>query len=113
MPCKLLFSAPSLLESNKMKRLVQSAMEKSHLEPKSESTNGQLMSTNVAVTTEPLMDCSSAATKGDDHVAVDDIICSPPKNKCKAFDEEGILMGNELTYVYQDQLGTTALQSTV
>ena len=63
-------------------------MEKSHLEPKSESTNGQLISTNVAVTTEPLMDCSSAATKGDEHVALDDIICSPPKNKCKTFDEE-------------------------
>ena len=43
------------------------------------------------------MDCSSAATQGDDHVAVDDIVCSPPKKKCKIFDDEGIIMGNELT----------------
>ena len=97
LPCKLLFSSPSLLESNKMKTLVQSAMEKSHLEPKNESTNSRLTSTNAAATTEPLMDCSSAATQGDDHVAVDDIVCSPPKKTFQTFDEEGIIMGNELT----------------
>ena len=103
LPCKLLFSAPSLLESNKMKKLVQSAMEKSHLEPANNestlqsTTDSQFTSMN-GVTTEPsVMDCSSAATQGNDLVAVDDIVCSPPKKRCKAYDDEGIIMGSELT----------------
>ena len=103
LPCKLIFSAPSLLESNKMKKLVQSAMEKSHLEPANNestlqsTTDSQFTSMN-GVTTEPsVMDCSSAATQGNDLVAVDDIVCSPPKKRCKAYDDEGIIMGSELT----------------
>ena len=103
MPCKLIFSAPSLLESNKVKKLVQSAMEKSHLEPADnestmQSTTDSQFTSKNGLTTEPLvMDCSSASTQGNDLVAVDDIVCSPPKKRCKAFDDEGIIMGNELT----------------
>ena len=32
-------------------------------------------------------------------MAVDEIVCSPPKKRRKAYDEEGIIMGNELTDV--------------
>ena len=68
LPCKLLFSAPSLLETNKMKKLVQSAMEKSHLEPADNeptlqsTTDNQLTRMNKATTEPSVMDCSSAAT---------------------------------------------------
>ena len=30
-------------------------------------------------------------------MAVDSIMCSPPKKRSKTFDEEAIVMGNELT----------------
>ena len=96
-------SLPSLLESNKMKKLVKSAMEKSHLEPANnestlQSTSDSQFTSINGVTTEPsVMDCSSAATQGNDLVAVDDIVCSPPKKRCKAYDDEGIIMGSELT----------------
>ena len=45
------------------------------------------------------MDCGSAATQGNDVVAVDEMVCSPPKKRRKAHDEEGIIMDNELTDV--------------
>jgi len=88
LPCKLLFSAPSPVEFNKMRKLVISAMEKSHLEPSNESSESQLTVTvmNSATTTctEPsVMKCSGGTTQGDDHVAVDDIDCSPPKKRNK------------------------------
>ena len=35
----------------------------------------------------------------EDTMAVDDIMCSPPKKRSKNFDEEAIIMGNELTDV--------------
>ena len=34
-------------------------------------------------------------------MAVDNIMCSPPKKRSKIFDEEAIIMGNELTDVYR------------
>ena len=52
------------------------------------------------VTTEPsVMECSSAATywQVNDFVTVDYIVCSPSKKKHRAYDDEGIIMGNELT----------------
>ena len=42
------------------------------------------------------MDCGSAAIQVNDLIAIDDIVCSPPKKRCKAYDDEGIIMGNEL-----------------
>ena len=49
-------------------------------------------------TTEPsVMDCSSTATQVIDLVVADDIVGSPPKNRCKAYDDEGIIMGNKIT----------------
>ena len=49
-------------------------------------------------TIEPLvMDCNSAVIQVNDLIAIDDIVCSPPKKRCKAYDDEGIIMGNELT----------------
>ena len=104
--CKLLFRAPSLLESNKMKKLIQSAMEKSVLEPakneptlQSSTTDSQFTMENTTERQPTVMDCSSAATQGNYVVAVDEIVCSPPKKTRKAYDEEGIIMGNELTDV--------------
>jgi len=99
LPCKLLFSSPSPVEFNKMRKLVISAMEKSHLEPSTELSESQLTmivmnSITTTCTESSVMKCSGTTTQGDDHVAVDDIECSPPK---KIFDEEGIIMGNELT----------------
>ena len=74
LPCKLLFSAPSLLESNKIKSLVQSAMEKSHLKPANDepflqSTSDSHPTSINGPTTEPsVMDCSSAATQVNDFI---------------------------------------------
>jgi len=34
-----------------------------------------------------IMDCSSAATKVNDLIAIDDIVCSPPKKRRKAYDD--------------------------
>ena len=39
--CKLMFIAPSLLECNKMEKLVRSSLEVCHLEPQNESSNNQ------------------------------------------------------------------------
>ena len=50
--CKLLFHAPSLLESNKMKKLIQSAMEKSLLEPADNEPTLQSSTTDSQLTTE-------------------------------------------------------------
>jgi len=98
LPCKLHFSAPSLLESNKMKSLIQSAMEKNHLEPTDDEPFLQSTSDSHPIsmngpTAEPsVMDCSSTATKVNDLIAIDDIVCSPPKKRRKAYDDEGIIM---------------------
>ena len=71
------FSAPSLLEFNK----IQSTTEKNHLVPKmNQPSNSQLMIMNAATTTEPSK-CGSATTQSNDHVAAVDIVCSPPKKK--------------------------------
>ena len=106
LPCKLLFRAPSLLESNKMKKLIQSAMEKSLLEPADNEPTLQSSTTDSQLTTEDtterqpsVVDCSSAAIQGNDVVAVNEMVCSSPKKRRKAYDEEGIIMGNELTDV--------------
>jgi len=72
-------------------------MEKTHLEPANDepflqSTSDSHPTSMNGATTEPsALDCSSAATQGNDLVAIDDIVCS------KAYDDEGIIMGNELT----------------
>ena len=78
-------------------------MEKSHLEPADNestlqsTTNSQFTSMNGVITEPSVMDCGGAATQGNDLVAVDDIVYSPPKKRCKAYDDESIIMGNELT----------------
>ena len=99
LPCKLLFRAPSLLESNKMKKLIQSVMEKSLLEPADNEPTLQSSTTDSQLTTEDtterqpsVMDCSSAATQSNDVVAVDEMVCFPPKKRRKAYDEEGIII---------------------
>ena len=68
--CKVLFSAPSLLESNKIKKLVQSAKEKSHLEPAILTSNSHPTSMDGTTTEPSVMDCSSATTQFNDLVAV-------------------------------------------
>ena len=78
--------------SNKMKSLVQSAMEKSHLEPADDesflqSTSDSHPTSMNGPTTEPsVMDCSSAATQVNDLITIDDIVCSPPKSFPEEFD---------------------------
>ena len=74
-----------LLESNKMKKLVKSAMEKCHLEPadnepflQSTIIRSHPTSMNGATTEPSVMDYSSAATQVNNLVAVDDVVCSPP-----------------------------------
>ena len=68
-------------------------MEKSHLEPANnepflQSTSDSHPTSMNGLTTEPsVMDCSSAATKVNDLIAIDDIVCSPPKKRRKAYDD--------------------------
>ena len=50
------------------------------------------------LTTDPsVMNCRSAATQVNDLIAIDNIVCSPPKKRRKAYDDEGIIIGNEQT----------------
>ena len=100
LPCKLKFIAPNLLECNKMEKLVRSSLEMRHLEPQSESTNKQPAAA-ISKSVEPSVtnNAEQELASQEDIMPVDDIMCSPPKKRSKIFDEEAIIMGNELTDV--------------
>ena len=101
LPCKLMFIAPSLLECNKMEKLVQSSLEMCHLEPQNEPANNEAAA--ISKSTEPSGHINNASeqelTSQENIMAVDSIMymCSPPKTRSKTFDEEAIVMRNELT----------------
>ena len=99
-PRWLIFIAPSLLEYNKMEKLLQSSLEMRHLEPQNESANNNEAAA-ITKSTEPSGRINNASdqelTSQENIMAVDSIMCSPPKKRRKTFDEEAIVMGNELT----------------
>ena len=91
LPCKLMFIAPSLLECNKMEKLVRSSLEMCHLEPQNESSNNQAAISKSTESSEQEL------ASQENIMAVDSIMCSPPKKRSKTFDKEAIVMGNKLT----------------
>ena len=103
LPCKLMFIAPNLLECKKMEKLVRSSLEMSHLEPQSVSIKYH-PAISKSVESSSVTDSAQAKQLQEPItqeyiMAVDNIMCSPPKKRSKSFDEEAILMGNELTDV--------------
>ena len=95
LPCKLMFIAPSLLECNKM----ENWFNLHYLEPQNEPANNEAAA--ISKSTEPSGHINNASeqelTSQENIMAVDSIMCSPPKTRSKTFDEEAIVMGNELT----------------
>lgn len=69
-----------------------------HLEPLNGSTNNQPA---VSKSVEPSVtnNTEQELTSQENIIAVDNIMCSPPKKRSKSFDEQAIIMGNELTDV--------------
>jgi len=110
LPCKLIFIAPSLLEYNKMEKLVRFSLEMSHLEPQNESTTGNSqLQPAISKSLEPSVtnNAEQELASQEEIMAVDDLTCSPPKKRSKNFNEEAIIMGNELTDIeinYAQQL---------
>ena len=80
-----------------MEKLVRSSLEMSHLEPQSVSSNNHC-AISESVEHSVINNAQEPASQ-EVIMAVDDILCSLPKKRSKNFDEEAIIMGNELTDV--------------